>query len=356
MHTKIIKIDRNKLKQQNDYYEAAFKEAASVINKGGLVAFPTETVYGLGADAGNPLASKKIYEAKGRPSDNPLIIHIHSLEQMTEYAIDIPEIAYILAKRFWPGPLTLILKKSDKIPFETSGGLGTVGIRMPDDEVAREFLKYAGVAVAAPSANTSGKPSPTVAAHVVEDMDGKIDMIIDGGDVEIGLESTIVDVTGELPLILRPGAITLNMLKKEQENTLVDKAVFSKPEEGLIPKAPGMKYRHYAPKAELCIVKADFDKFKAYVKNEIEKKHEAGKKVGLILTEENRGEIDADETEYIGSRNSYKDIAHNLFAILRSFDSKDIDCIYCESFDDEDMGTAIMNRLIKAAAYNIVVL
>ena len=354
METKIIKVDRDKLKFNKDYYDAAFSEAAIIINKGGLVAFPTETVYGLGADATNPFASKRIYEAKGRPSDNPLIIHIYDLEQIKDYAGEIPDIAYVLAKRFWPGPLTMILKKKDIIPSETSGGLDTVGIRMPSDEVAREFLKYTSVAVAAPSANKSGRPSPTLASHVYEDMNNKIDMIIDAGDVEIGLESTIVDLTGEHLVILRPGAITLDMLREIDKAAYIDEAILKKPDKNLIPKAPGMKYRHYAPKAKLSIINASEKGFKNYVEQAIEINHSKNKKVGLILSKENKESFKADEIEYIGSRDNEEEIAHNLFAILRNFDNKDIDIIYSECFDNKDLGLAIMNRLTKAAGYDIV--
>ena len=354
METKIIKVDRDKLKFNKDYYDAAFSEAAIIINKGGLVAFPTETVYGLGADATNPFASKRIYEAKGRPSDNPLIIHIYDLEQIKDYAKEIPEIAYVLAKRFWPGPLTMILKKKDIIPSETSGGLDTVGIRMPSDEVAREFLKYTSVAVSAPSANKSGRPSPTLASHVYEDMNNKIDMIIDAGDVEIGLESTIVDLTGEHLVILRPGAITLDMLREIDKAAYIDEAILKKPDKNLVPKAPGMKYRHYAPKAKLSIINASEKDFKNYVEQAIELNHSKNKKVGLILSKENKESFKADEIEYIGSRDNEEEIAHNLFAILRGFDNKDIDIIYSECFDNKDLGLAIMNRLTKAAGYDIV--
>lgn len=354
METKILKIERDKLELNKNYYDAAFNEAAIIINKGGLVAFPTETVYGLGADATNPFASKKIYKAKGRPSDNPLIIHIYDFSQVEAYAREIPDICYKLADRFWPGPLTMILKKADSIPYETSGGLDTVGIRMPSDKVARKFLEFAKVAVAAPSANTSGRPSPTLASHVIEDMDNKIDMIIDAGDVQIGIESTIVDVSTGHPLILRPGAITLDMLREIDEDTKIDEAILEKPSRDLVPRAPGMKYRHYAPKAKLSIINANDEKFAIYIKEEIKKQHSLGKKVGLILSSENMHKYEAEEIIFIGSRSNEDEIAHNLFAILRDFDNKDIDIIYSESFEDSEMGFAIMNRLSKAAGYDII--
>jgi sua5/yciO/yrdC/ywlC family protein len=223
---------------------------------------------------------------------------------------------------------------------------------MPEDELAREFIRLCKTPIAAPSANLSGSPSPTSAEHVYKDMKGRIDMLIASDDSKVGLESTIVDVSVSIPLVLRPGAITLNMLREVNENISIDPAILKKPEKDLLPKAPGMKYRHYAPKAKLVIVEGDFDKFKSFV--EKEKDLAAGKKIGLILTEENKGKIEADEVEYVGSRLSYEDIAHNLFAVLRRFDEKNIDIIYSESFDESELGMAIMNRLVKASGYNIV--
>lgn len=354
METEIIKIDPKKLKDNKNYYDGELEKAAVVINNGGLVAFPTETVYGLGADATNPFASKKIYLAKGRPSDNPLIIHIYDKNQLKEYAIDIPDIAYKIAEKFWPGPLTMILKKSAIIPKETSGGLDTVGIRMPSDEVARAFLKKVGIAVAAPSANISGRPSPTMSRHVIEDMDGKIDMIIDSDKAKIGLESTIVDLSTSVPSILRPGAISLEMLQKIDKNIYIDPAILKKPDSKLKPKAPGMKYRHYAPKAELIILKGDFKAIEAYLKKEVEKQHKSNKRIALILSKENNIKINVEDIKYIGSRSSYEEIANNLFSTLRELDNNNIDIIYSESFENTGIGMAIMNRLTKAAGYNII--
>ncbi len=353
METKILRINRDALALHKEEYEAAFSEAADLIHQGGLVAFPTETVYGLGADATNPFASEKIYRAKGRPSDNPLIVHIYDKSQLQEYAAEVPPLAHRLAERFWPGPLTLIFKKSDKIPLQTSGGLDTVGIRMPDDPVALAFLRACGRGIAAPSANTSGRPSPTLAAHVIEDMQGKIDMILDGGDVFFGIESTIVDLTGEKPQILRPGAVTEEMLREVDAEITTDPALLREPVQECRPKAPGMKYRHYAPKAKLCLLRGENEKVLACMQEKVQRAREAGKRVGLILTDENRGKLQADEIRYIGSAASDEQIAHNLFAVLREFDHCAVDLIYSESFEQGKLAAAIMNRLLKAAAYHI---
>lgn len=361
MKTEIIKIDRDILKNNRETYIAAFKKAAIIINRGGLVAFPTETVYGLGALATDKKAAKKIYEAKGRPSDNPLIVHIASKNDLDKYAINIPKLAYKLADRFWPGPLTMILEKDDSIPYETTGGLDTVGLRVPSDEVALEFLKEAKVGVAAPSANISGRPSPTKADHVIEDMYNKIDLIIDASDVDYGLESTIIDLTSNPPLILRPGAISLSMLKEIDSNIEMDKALFinDKINEDLRPKAPGMKYRHYAPKAELSIIEADKDKFISFIDEKLKYKD---KKVALLVSEEmknillkeNKLELSNIFIRVLGKKKDYKKIAHNLFSALRDFDELNVDEIYSESFSGDGMAFAIMNRLTKAAGYNII--
>ena len=346
MYTKLINID------SKDIDKEKLGEAARIIQNGGLVAFPTETVYGLGADAFNKDAAQKIYAAKNRPADNPLIVHIADIEDLDSIACEISQKAKEMMDRFWPGPLTLILKKRQGLPDETTAGLDTVAVRMPWDEVAREFIRLCKTPIAAPSANLSGSPSPTSAKHVYEDMNGRIDMLIASDDSKVGLESTIVDVSVDTPVVLRPGAVTLNMLKVIDDNISIDPAILKKPDKDLLPKAPGMKYRHYAPKAKLTIIESDFEKFRSFV--EKEKSLSQGKRIGLILTEENRGKIQADEVEYIGSRDSYEDIAHNLFAVLRRFDEKKIDIIYSESFEEAELGMAIMNRLVKAAGYNIV--
>ena len=248
MDTKVVKID----KEQID--DGKLMEAAEILRAGGLVAFPTETVYGLGANALNEEAAKKIYAAKGRPSDNPLIAHISKPEELAPLVKEIPEAGRKLMEAYWPGPLTMIFPKSDIVPYGTTGGLDTVAIRMPSDPIANRMIALAGIPIAAPSANTSGRPSPTTAEHVYQDMNGKIEMILDGGAVGIGVESTIVDVSGPVPMLLRPGAITIEMLRETVGQVEIDPAIQGPMAANVKPKAPGMKYRHYAPKAELVLV------------------------------------------------------------------------------------------------------
>ena len=245
MNTKIVRMDEEQIEEE------VIQRAGQIIRSGGLVAFPTETVYGLGGDALNPASSQKIYAAKGRPSDNPLIVHIADMEALPLIVKRIPEAARRLADKYWPGPLTMIFEKADCVPKETTGGLNTVAVRMPADRIARALITAAGGYVAAPSSNRSGRPSPTTARHVIEDMDGRVEMIIDGGDTQIGLESTIIDLTGGKPEILRPGSVTEEMVKEAIGSVETQGAV---PEDGAAPKAPGMKYRHYAPRGELTIV------------------------------------------------------------------------------------------------------
>lgn len=333
--------------------EADMQLAGEVLKKGGLVAFPTETVYGLGADALDEQASAKIYGAKGRPSDNPLIVHIADWDAVYRIAKEIPEAAKKLADRFWPGPLTMVLKKSEAVPFTTTGGLSTVAVRMPDHVIARELIRAGGGYIAAPSANTSGRPSPTKAQHVAEDMDGVIDMIIDGGAVSIGLESTIVDLTEEVPTILRPGYITQEMLAETVGHVEMDKGLTSE-DTSVRPKAPGMKYRHYAPKAELIIVEGDMEQVRTRINELVKAAQCKGQKVGIIAADETLQGYQADYVTTIGSRRDELTIAQHLYDILRTFDSMDIDVIYSESFDTPHMGQAIMNRLIKAAGHQII--
>lgn len=332
---------------------AEMQHAGEVLKSGGLVAFPTETVYGLGANALDETASVKIYGAKGRPSDNPLIVHIADWEDIYKIAVDIPKAAKLLADRFWPGPLTMVLKKSDAVPYTTTGGLSTVAVRMPDHRIARELIRAGGGYIAAPSANTSGRPSPTKAEHVAEDMDGVIEMIIDGGDVSIGLESTIVDLTDEIPTILRPGYINQEMLEQVVGHVEMDKALISD-DASIRPKAPGMKYRHYAPKAELIIVEGEMQKVRRCINDLVERARLTGKKAGVIGTDESLLYYNGDIVKSIGSRDDEITIAQHLYGILRDFDSLDIDVIYSESFATPHMGQAIMNRLIKAAGHQII--
>ena len=348
METKVINVQEDRVAEKEDL----LRQAGEILKNGGLVAFPTETVYGLGGDGLNRESSKKIYAAKGRPSDNPLIIHIVDMEALPYIVSEVsPEVEKVAAA-FWPGPLTMILPKSDNVPDETTGGLKTVAVRMPSHKVARKLIEYAGGYVAAPSANASGKPSPTVAKYVIEDMDGRIDMIIDGGEVGIGLESTIIDMTVNPPQILRPGFITEAMLAEVLGDVDVDKTIFSN-DSKLAPKAPGMKYRHYAPKGQLTIVTGESEKVVGYINEMSREAQKDGKKVGIIGSEEFLAQYQADSVKSAGSRDDEQAIAHNLYRILREFDDENMEVIYSESFDNGGMGQAIMNRLLKAAGHNV---
>ena len=410
METKRIIIeDRNHIKDEE------LREAAGILRSGGLVAFPTETVYGLGGNALDEDAARKIYAAKGRPSDNPLIAHVSCVEEVEPLVKEIPEAGRKLMEAFWPGPLTMIFPKSEKVPYGTTGGLDTVAIRMPDDPVANRLIALAGVPVAAPSANTSGRPSPTTADHVWQDMNGRIEMIIDGGPVGIGVESTIVDVSSAVPAVLRPGAITMEMLEEVLGEVCVDPAILGPLSADVRPKAPGMKYKHYAPKADLTLVEPgtgteresgaeqvtgaeqktgaeqvtgaeqkngagqktgaeqktgadrntgadpetglDETQLQAMickVRELSREKIEAGYKVGVICTDESRGCYTDGEVRSIGARKSQASVAHNLYALLREFDDLGVDYIFSESFPKDHLGQAIMNRLSKAAGYKIV--
>ena len=361
METKIIRIGQTGqtgltgLKEENftEAEEEALREAGRIIKAGGLVAFPTETVYGLGGDALNPDSSRKIYAAKGRPSDNPLIVHISRFDDIYGIAAQVPEAAVRLAEAFWPGPLTMILPKSDRVPSETTGGLDTVAVRFPSHPAARRLIRYGGGYVAAPSANLSGRPSPTRAKYVIEDMEGRVDAIVDGGEVGIGLESTIVDLTAEPPQILRPGYVTAEELAGLLGQVDVDDAVTAC-DCGRAPRAPGMKYRHYAPRGSLTIVEGEPEKVAAYVNRQAAAERAEGQKTGVIATKEMHGQYAADVVKYIGSRGDEESIARNLFTVLREFDDEQVTRIYSESFPAEGLGQAIMNRLLKAAGHRVV--
>lgn len=347
MKTDIIRIDKEKFEMKE------LKKAAYILRQGGLVAFPTETVYGLGADGLNEEAAKKIYAAKGRPSDNPLIIHISDRDALYELTREIPKAAEKLAKAFWPGPLTMILKKSDKVPFGTTGGLDTVAIRMPQEPIALALIEESGVYIAAPSANTSGRPSPTKAEHVIQDLSGKIDMIIDGGSVGIGLESTIIDLTSDIPTILRPGFITKDMLESVVGEVMIDHSILDSGS-NVKPKAPGMKYKHYAPKGDITIYEGNIDDVIAQINIKAKEKSSDGIKVGIIATDETIHSYNYGIVKSIGTRKDDRSIARNLFALLREFDDLNVEFIYTESFKDAGLGQAIMNRLLKAAGHHVM--
>lgn len=329
-------------------------KAAAVLRGGGLVAFPTETVYGLGGDGRNPLAAGKIYAAKGRPSDNPLILHIAEPEELDPLVAEVPPMARPLMEAFWPGPMTLIFRKSELVPYETTGGLDTVAVRMPSHPVARALIHAAGLPIAAPSANLSGHPSPTSASHVREDLEGRVDMILDGGDVEIGLESTIIDVTGEEPVILRPGYISLEAVQRLMGEASLDPAIVGKPQEGLRPKAPGMKYRHYAPRAEMTIVEGEPESVTRTILVRARAGCAAGRKIGILCAEESCAAYGDFLCKTVGTRAHEETIAHNLFRCLREFDGEAVDEIYSEAFRGGELEGAIMNRLMKAAGYRVI--
>lgn len=329
-----------------------FYQAGNIIKNGGLVAFPTETVYGLGGDALNSESSRKIYAAKGRPSDNPLIIHIADWTSIKKICIDIPDEAKQLADAFWPGPLTMILKKSSAVPYETTGGLDTVAVRMPDHPVAISLINAAGGYIAAPSANLSGRPSPTTAAHVIEDMEGRIDMILDGGDVGIGLESTIVDLTERIPVILRPGYVTQEMLNRVLGRVDVDITLMDQ-SPGQAPKAPGMKYRHYAPKGSMLLIEGDQEAVVSTMNAEVKKARLRGERTGVMITDEIWERVSADVKKSVGSREDEYEIAKRLYRILREFDEEGVTAIFSESFSTDGFGQAVMNRLLKAAGYTV---
>ena len=346
MQTIIKKVDEHCPDKQ------IMMEAGELLKSGALVAFPTETVYGLGANALDEKAAAKIYAAKGRPSDNPLIIHIAEMDSLELITEEIPKAAYLLAEKFWPGPLTMVMKKSKVVPYGTTGGLDTVAVRMPSHPIALEMIRYGGGYIAAPSANTSGRPSPTLASHVAEDMDGIIPMILDGGAVGIGIESTIVDLTEEIPTILRPGFITKEMLEDVVGEVQIDKGLEA--DAKTPPKAPGMKYRHYAPKAELVIVEGVADAVIEKI-NEMTKENEAkGIVTGVIGTEETVSAYVAKIVKSMGTRDDELSISSRLYGILREFDESDAQIIYSESFEEGAMGSAIMNRLLKAAGHKII--
>lgn len=348
MKTKVQQINPEQFRDEE------LKEACGILQRKGLVAFPTETVYGLGGDAMDPEAAAKIYAAKGRPSDNPLIIHIADMNSLADIVREIPEAAKRLAEAFWPGPLTMIFWKQERVPSSTTGGLDTVAVRMPSHPIAIELIRQSGVYIAAPSANVSGRPSPTKAEHVIEDLSGRIDMILDGGSVGIGLESTIVDLSGKEPMILRPGYITKEMLEEIVGRVQVDPAVLSREmKQNIVAKAPGMKYRHYAPKGQLTIIEGETGRVIDEINRLAEEQEKQGKCVAIIATEETKNKYKQGVIRSIGSRRTEGSIAAGLYDILREMDHLGAEYIYAESFADDALGQAIMNRMLKAAGYHL---
>jgi len=348
LETKVLYLDENNIDQ------SIIEEAGAVIRQGGLVAFPTETVYGLGANALDADAVKKIFEAKGRPQDNPLIVHISDFDELPALVTEIPEIARKLMEKFWPGPMTIIFRKSGIIPYETSAGLESVGVRMPSNAIARALIKAAGVPIAAPSANISGRPSPTEVGSCLEDLYGKVDMIIGGEKCEVGVESSVIDVTAYPPCILRPGGITPEMFRTVDQNIYMDPAILKKPDADIKPKAPGMKYRHYAPKAPVKIVRGEPEKVIALINEMVQNYIDEGKNVGIIATDETKDSYKNGIVVSLGSRKDMDKITQNLFETLRAFDDEDVSLIFSEAFEEKGKGIAVMNRLIKAAGFDII--
>lgn len=349
MKTVLEKITEDYERENLNKIEAA----GEIIREGGLVAFPTETVYGLGADALNPDASKKIYLAKGRPSDNPLIVHICCMEDLEKITAYVPQKARKLARYFWPGPLTMIFEKNKLVPLETTGGLETVAVRMPSHPTALALIRAGGGFIAAPSANRSGRPSPTLAQHVLQDMDGRIPMILDGGPVGIGIESTIVDFSEQVPMILRPGFITPGMIQEVIGEVQMDPGLETQDSQ-LPPKAPGMRYRHYAPKAQLILVDGAQEKVQQKIKDLVERATASGKTAAVIATDESCKDYPCGIVKSIGTRSDENTIARHLYGILREFDDMDVDIIYSESFLTPKIGQAIMNRMLKAAGHQVI--
>jgi L-threonylcarbamoyladenylate synthase len=345
IQTKLWLVDKN---VDNFKNYPQITQAATLLRENEVVAFPTETVYGLGGNAHSDTAIQKIYEAKGRPSDNPLIIHIADKEQLNEFVTHIPDKAKKLMDEFWPGPLTIIFeKKPSHLSQLATAGLSTVAVRMPNHPVALAVIKEAGVPIAAPSANSSGKPSPTKAAHVMEDLTGKIAGIVDGGATGVGVESTVLDCTEEIPIILRPGGVTREVLEQIIGEVRVDPALKDSNE---APKSPGMKYRHYAPKSPLFLVKGDREDLQQLV----EKEQRLGRKVGVLTTTENEGFYKADTVIACGTREHLSTVASSLYDVLRLFDQRDVEVIFSEMFPSAGMGEAIMNRLMKAAGNQVI--
>lgn len=341
---------------KSEDFEENLDEIVYVLKAGGLVVFPTETVYGIGADAMNEEAAVSIYEAKGRPQDNPLIVHISNEEQLERVAAKIPRMAKKVMKKFWPGPLTIIFNKKEEVPEKTTGGLQTVAVRMPANDIALKLIEAADTPIAAPSANISGKPSPTKLDHVVLDLFGRVDVIIDGGETEYGLESTVLDLTTETPMILRPGYITRKELEKVLKCTVQYDPSLKKDESGntILPKSPGQKYKHYSPEAELKVfVSKDRDAVLKRMLKEEKKFMGRGYKTAIITVDENKDKFKSENVISLGSIENYDELAHNLFGALRECDIIKPDIIISEGFESKGVGRALMNRLEKASGQNI---
>ncbi len=346
LNTKIYELDEKNIDMD------IIKAAADIIRKNGTVIFPTETVYGLGANGLSTEAARSIFAAKGRPADNPLIVHISCIDMLL-YVIGetLSDKAKLLIEKFWPGPLTLIFKKSSVIPIEVTAGLDTVAVRMPDNKIALELIKQSGLPIAAPSANISGKPSPTKSEHVIADMDDKVDAILCGSNSRVGLESTVLDLSGEVPTILRPGGITYEELSAVLGQVKIDKGLV---DSETVPKAPGMKYTHYAPEAAMTIVRGELEAVVNTILKLATEQKSKGKKVGILATDETKHHYKDGLVISMGSRENMYTAAARVFDTLREFDKQQVDIIFAEALNEESIGMAVMNRLKKAAGFNII--
>lgn len=333
--------------------KTVLSKAAELLKQGKLVAFPTETVYGLGANGLDEKAAAGIFSAKGRPSDNPLILHIANQEDVNQLAVHISTNAKVLMEAFWPGPLTVVLWRKAIVPDIITGGLETVAIRLPDSIVARQLISLADTPIAAPSANTSGRPSPTSAQAVLDDLEGKIHAVVDAGNCQIGVESTVVDCTTPVPTLLRPGGITLEMLMETVGEVEIDPTLAGSFE--LAPKSPGMKYSHYAPDAPMVLFEGSYPHLADLLLQEVKTALAEGKKVGAVVSTETAARLPKEVEAFVyGSRKRIDEIAANLYKALRNYDDNPVDIIYTEGIPEDGLGLAIMNRLRKASGYRIV--
>ncbi|MBQ8740221.1 MAG: threonylcarbamoyl-AMP synthase [Clostridia bacterium] len=339
-------METKKLDAINDYGNSV-NRASEILKSGGIVALPTETVYGLAASAYSDSAIKAVFTAKGRPQDNPLIVHISSLDMLKDVACDIPDAAYKCAEKFWPGPFTMVLPKGDKIANSVSAGLNTVAVRYPSEKTICDIISLSGLPLAAPSANTSGRPSPTTAAHVIDDLDGKIDAVVIGGDCAVGVESTVVSLVGDCPRLLRPGAVTPEQLKKVLPDLVIDDAVLEQLREGEKAASPGMKYKHYAPKTEAFLVEGCSNSFVKFVNQKND--------CAAICFEEEYYSINVPKISY-GSKRNEGTLAQNVFSVLRDVDALDVKEVYIHAPSKDGVGLAVYNRLIRACAFKVVVL
>ena len=335
-----------KLDAINDYANAV-NVASEILKSGGIVAVPTETVYGLAASAYSDDAIKSVFTAKGRPQDNPLIVHIASIDMLNDIARDIPDVAYECAKAFWPGPFTMVLPKGDKIANSVSAGLNTVAVRFPSDKTICDIIIKSGLPLAAPSANTSGRPSPTTASHVIEDLVGKIDAVVCGNDSSVGVESTVVSLVDEKPRLLRPGAVTPEQLRKILPDLIIDDAVLKQLKEGEKVASPGMKYKHYAPKTNAILVEGCSNSFVRYVNQKTD--------CAAICFEEEYYSISVKKISY-GSKRNESTLAKNVFAVLRDIDTFGVKEVYIHAPSKDGVGLAVYNRLIRACGFNVVTL